>query len=234
VRAELEALRRDMQQGLANAQPYPEWPDEYAEPAEAAAQLRLVAETAFTRGDVDTFQRAIGAWEEADPLSAGMYRDLKEMQIAQAMAAQQAPVGNDEATLQAGVQEIRTKYPQFQDESFQAAVAAELDKTPSLKAVLWEGVPGVTVEERLRILDEAAERVVARTTSETAQQARRRIAIRTSEEARAARVAAQTLRPDKARETVEETPSRTIAMGESGRVLDIDRLNRMLPETDRI
>jgi hypothetical protein len=236
VRAELEALRRDVTQGLAAAQPYPEWPDEFADPADAAAQYRLIAEAAFARGDVQTFQTALGQWEETDSLSAGMYSDLKQMQINQAQAAEQARSSqpDETATLNAGVQEIRTQYPQLADPTFQAAVNAELDKTPSLKAVLWQGVPGVTVQERLTILREAAERVAARTVSETAQQARRRIAVQVSEEGRARRAEAQTLRADKARQEEVEVQERKVSLGESGRVLDINRLNAMLAEEDRV
>jgi len=236
LRRELQAFQQEMRQQVVQAQPYPEWPDEYTDGPEAAAQLREVAEAAFVRGDVPTFQRALQAWEEADRVSAANYRDLKEMQIAQSLAAQAPGVPQDEeATLQAGLQEIRTKYPQLEsDASFKQAVSDEIDKTPSLKRVLWEGVPGVTPQERLLVLEEAAQRVAARTTSETAQQARRRIAIRTSEEARVARAEAQVARPTTAREEAVEQEGRKIPMGDSGKSLDLDRLNAMLPESDRL
>jgi hypothetical protein len=233
LRKELQEFREQVSLGLQQAQPYPEWPDEYEEGPDAALKLRQIAEEAFQRQDVRTFQNALIAWEDADPVSAGLYRDLKEMQIVQAQALQ-APVRDDVATLDAGVAQIRTDFPQFSDPAFQQAVAEELDKTPSLKAVLWEGVPGVSVEERLTVLREAAQRVASRTTSETAQQARKRVAIRASEEARAARVAAQSVRGGTARDTGPEPEKRTIPMGESGRSLDIDRLNAMLSPEDRI
>jgi hypothetical protein len=233
VRAELEALRAEFAQGLQAAQPYPEWPDEFAETSEQAAALREIADQAFDRRDPKTFEKALQAWHDADPVSAALYRDLKEIQVGQLTAAQQAPVA-DEATLEDAIRPIFSDYPQFQDDSFQAEVAAELDKTPSLKAVLWGNVPGVSVEERATILREAAQRVVSRQTSETAQQARKRIAVRTSEEARAARVSAQVARGSTAREVGEEKEARTVPMGESGRVLNIDRLNAMLPEEDRL
>ena len=234
LRQQLEEMEARISQGLAQAQPYPEWPDEFADPGEAAAQFREISEAAFARGDVGTFQQALGAWEEVDRVSVANYRDLKQMQIEARMREEQAPVADDEATLAAGVEAIRVKYPQFQDAEFQAAVAAELDKTPSLKAVLWQGVPGVSPAERLAVLDEAAQRVIARTTSETVTQARRRIAVRTSEEARAARAEAQVARGATARETGAEPEKRTMPMGESGRSLDLDRLNAMLPPEDRI
>jgi hypothetical protein len=92
----------------------------------------------------------------------------------------------------------------------------------------------VSVQERLAILDEAAQRVVSRQTAETAQQARRRVAIRVSEEARDARVAAQSVRGQQAREAAAEVEPRTVPLGESGRVLNLDRLNAMLSPEDRI
>lgn len=234
VRQELEALREQLTTGLQAAQPYAPWPDEYADTPETAAGLRVIAEQAFDRRDPETFQRAIVAWEEADPLSAGMYRDLKEMQVRQIEAFQESPVVDEDTALASMVDSVVAEFPQFQSEEFQGQVAAELEKTPSLKAVLWGQVPGVSVEERSTILREAAQRVVQRTTSETAQNARKRIAVRTSEEARQARVAAQVARGTTARETTEEPEARTVAMGETGRSLNIDRLNAMLPEGDRI
>jgi hypothetical protein len=236
LRKQLEEFQAEIRQTVAQSQPYPEWPDEYAEPSDAAAQFREISEAAFHRGDVQTFQGAIAAWEEVDRVSVANYRDLKEMQIAQRQAAQTqvAPVQDDEATLVAGADAIRAKYPQFHDDEFKAAVAAELDKTPSLKAVLWQGVPGVSPQERLNVLEEAAQRVIARTTSETVTQARRRIAVRTSEEARAARAEAQVSRGTTAGGTDGEPEARTIPMGESGRVLNLDRLNAMLSPEDRV
>ena len=234
LRKQLEDMETRLSAGLQAAQPYPDWPDEFADPGDAAAQFREISEAAFARGDVQTFQQALGAWEEVDRVSVANYRDLKEMQIQAKMREEQAPVVNDEATLLEGVERIQQQYPQFQSEEFQAQVAAELDKTPSLKAVLWQGVPGVSPQERLAVLEEAAQRVIARTTSETVTQAKRRIAIRTSEEARAARAEAQVARGATARETGDEPVKRTMPMGESGRVLDIERMNAMLPPEDRI
>jgi len=234
LRAQLEQAMEQLRGDLLAAQPYAAWPDEYADTSEQAAAFRVIAEQAFDRRDPQTFGKAFQAWEEVDPVSAGLYRDLKEMQVRQIEQAAQAPVVDDEATLEAKITEITSEIPQLNDESFQAEVNAELEKTPSLKAVLWGQVPGVSVEERATILREAAQRVVARTTSETVQAARKRIAIRTSEEARDARVAAKVARAASAREEEVETPKRTMPMGDTGRVLDIDRLNAMLSPEDRI
>jgi hypothetical protein len=231
LRKELADFRKQVELGLAAAQPYPEWPDEFDEGPEATSQLRNIAETAFDRGDMATFQRAVQAWFDNDDVSASLYVDLKQMQMAQAAPPVQQ---DDTVALKAGVESIRSKYPQFQNAEFQAQVAAELDKTPSLKAVLWEGVPGVSVQERLNILDEAAQRVVSRQTAETTQAARKRVAIRTSEEAREARVAAQVVRGQTARETAAEPEPRTVPLGDTGMVLDLDRMNQMLSPEDRI
>jgi len=234
LRTQLEQAMDQLRGDLLAAQPYADWPDEFDEPSAQAAQFRQIAEQAFDRRDPAVFGRAITAWEQADPVSAGLYRDLKEMQVRQIEAAAQAPVVDDEATLEAEITAIVSEIPQFQVESFQSEVAAELDKTPSLKAVLWGQVPGVSVDERATILREAAQRVIARNTSETVTAARKRIAIRTSEEARQARVDAKVSRAASARDEEVETPKRTMPMGDTGRVLDIDRLNSMLSPEDRI
>lgn len=232
VRAELQALRQQLEQGLAASQPYPEWPDEYAEPNEAAAQLQVIAEQAFERRDPETFNAALAAWNEQEPLSARLYAQMKAQEV-RAMESVPQAVEND-ATLADGIAALGATYPQLNSESFQAEVAAELDKTPSLKAVLWGEVPGVSQEERLTIFTEAVQRVASRQTDETAQQARKRIAVRTSEEARAARVAAQVVRGGTARGAEPEVEARTVPMGESGRTLNLDRLNALLPPEDRI
>jgi hypothetical protein len=91
------------------------------------------------------------------------------------------------------------------------------------------------VEERATILREAAQRVAQRTTSETAQRARKRIAVRTTEEARQARAAAQVERATKAAEkATEDEEPRKVAMGDTGRSLDLDRLNALLPPGERL
>src|SRR5512145_2953881 len=51
LRKEMEEWRAEMAQSLAAAQPYPEYPDEYADGQEAAVQLRRIAEEAFRRQD---------------------------------------------------------------------------------------------------------------------------------------------------------------------------------------
>ncbi len=233
LRAELEAMEARITASLQSSQPYADWPDEFDDASTQAAALQVIAEQAFDRRDPETFDRAIKAWHDADPVSAGLYRNLKEMQVAQIQQTGQ-PLDDEDTLLEAEMQTVISEFPQFQTEDFQAQVASELDKTPSLKAVLWGEVPGVSPRERATILQEAAQRVVARTTSETAQQARRRIAVRTSEEARAARVAGQVARGSTARETAVEAEPRTVPLGDSARVLNIDRLNAMLPEGDRI
>lgn len=233
VRAELAALREQLTVGLAAAQPYPEWPDEFAEPNEAAAQLQVIAEAAFERRDPETFNAALAAWNEQEPLSARLYAQMKAQEVRVLESTAPQAVDND-ATLEAGIVALGSQYPQLESKSFQAEVAAELDKTPSLKAVLWGEVPGVSAEERLTIFTEAVQRVASRQTDETAQQARKRIAIRTSEEARAARVAAQTVTGGTARGAEPEVEPRVIPMGTSGRALNLDRLNAMLNEEDRI
>src|SRR6188508_3341131 len=103
LRAQLDQAMEQLRGDLLAAQPYAAWPDEYADTSEQAAAFRVIAEQAFDRRDPQTFGRAFQAWEEVDPVSAGLYRDLKEMQVRQIEQAAQAPVVDDEATLEAKI-----------------------------------------------------------------------------------------------------------------------------------
>jgi hypothetical protein len=238
LRKQLEDLTTLVQQGQIRSQPYPEWPDEFAEPHESAAAFRAIAEEAFTREDADTFATAVNAWAAQDPAAAGTYRDLKVLQLTQAMAAQpQAPDATSvEATLQAGIAELQQKYPRFtpDDPEFMGAFDAELEKLPTLRSLLWGEIPGTTPAERLAALDETVGRVASRFTADTERAARRRIAIRTSEEAAQARREARVTSGETARVVEEEPAPRTVPLGQTGRTLDLDRLNAMLPPEDRL
>lgn len=239
LRKQMEDLAALVQQGQVMAQPYTtEWPDEFAEPNEAAAAYRAIAEEAFAREDIDTFSSALDAWVAQDPASAGTYRDLKILQLQTAMSQQTpaAPVQDDEATLLAGTQAVQEQYPRFNadDSEFMGAFDAELQKFPTLKALLWGEIPGTTPDQRIEALRETVGRVASQFTAETERAARRRVAIRTNEEARQARREARVTSGETARVVVQEPAPRTVPMGETGRSLDIDRLNSMLPPEDRI
>jgi hypothetical protein len=236
LRKQLDDLTTLVQQGQIRSQPYPEWPDEFAEPHESAAAFRAIAEEAFTREDADTFATAVNAWAAQDPAAAGTYRDLKVLQLTQSMSQQQAPVQDVEATLQAGIADLQKKYPRFtpDDAEFMAAFDAELEKFPTLRGLLWGEIPGTTPADRLAALDETVGRVASRFTAETERAARRRVAIRTSEEAAQARREARVTSGETARVVEEEPAPRTVPLGQTGRSLDLDRLNSMLPPEDRL
>jgi len=83
-------------------------------------------------------------------------------------------------------------------------------------------------------LRETVGRVASQFTAETERAARRRVAIRTSEEARQARREARVTSGETARVVEEEKAPRTVPMGETGRSLNLDRLNEMLAPEDRV
>lgn len=230
----LNGIRRD----LVAAQPYPDLPDEFAEPSEAALQYRAIAELAFQREDVDTFGSIVDAWIEVDPLGGNTYRDLKILQLSQAMQAQTpaAPVtqGNPQEIVAQGVAKVQEEFPQMATPDFQAAMQEELQKFPSLKGLLWGEIPGTTPEQRVTALRETVQRVASRTTSETEEKALRRVAVVRSEAARQARVDAKVASGESARVAESEVEKRSVPLGETGRSLDIDRLNAMLSPEDRI
>ena len=226
LRKELGEMRQAMEQGFRQAEPYPEWPDEFAEPQEAALQYRQIAEAAFAREDVETFALAVDSWREQDAVGATNYRDLKILQMQTAMAQQPPSAEAEDTVLADGIASLQEKYPQFgsQDPAFTAEMDAELQKLPSLKRLLWGEIPGVTPQERLTALEETIQRVASRQTAETERAARRRVAVRTSEEARQARREAQVVSGESARVAEEEPVRRTVQMGKTGRTLDLDRV----------
>jgi hypothetical protein len=237
LRKQLEDLAELVTKGQTMSQPYPDLPDEYAEPHEAAAAYRAIAEEAFRREDIDTFSEIVDTWIEQDPAGASTYRDLKILQLQQAVG-QQAPASpqDDEATLKAGTAAVQEKYPRFKadDTEFMSAFETELEKFPTLRALLWGEIPGTTPEQRVSALEETVGRVASQFTAETERAARRRVAIRTSEEARQARREAKVVSGESARVVEEEAAPRTVPMGQTGRSLDLDRLNAMLAPEDRV
>jgi hypothetical protein len=236
LRKQLEDLATLVQRGQTMSQPYPEWPDEFAETHEAAAAYRAIAEQAFDREDVDTFSQAVDAWIAQDPAGGATYRDLKILQLQQASASQAPSVPDAEATLRAGVEAVKAQFPKFgeRDPQFMEAFDAELQKFPTLKALLWGEIPGTTPDQRVSALQETVGRVASQFTAETERAARRRVAIRTNEEARQARREAKVTSGESARVVVEEPAPRTVPMGQTGRSLDLDRLNAMLAPEDRV
>jgi hypothetical protein len=236
LRRELAEFRASVERGQVLSQPYPDLPDEFADPQEAGMQYRLIAEQAFAREDVDTFSSIVDAWVEVDPLSANTYRDLKILQLQTALqqTAPAAPQGNPQDIVNAGVAKVKEEYPQMATPEFQAELDAEIRKFPTLKGLLWGEIPGTTPEQRVAALRETVERVASRHTAETEETARRRVAVKRSEAARQARLEAKVTSGESARIAEPEVERRTVPLGETGRVLDLDRMNAMLNPDDRI
>lgn len=237
LRKAMEDMEARITKGLVQAQPYPDLPDEYADPQEAAMQYRAIAELAFAREDVDTFGSVVDAWIEVDPLSANTYRDLKILQLQTALqtAPPAAPSqGDPQEAIRAGVLKVQEEFPQMLTPEFSVLMEEELQKFPSLKGLLWGEIPGTTPEQRISALRETVQRVASRTVSETEEKARRRVAVKRSEAARQARVEAKVASGESARVAEPEVEARTVPLGDTGRSLNIDRLNAMLPEADRL
>jgi hypothetical protein len=237
LRREMAEFRASVERGQLLNQPYPEMPDEYEDPADAAMKYRAIAEAAFAREDVDTFAGVVDAWIEVDPLSANTYRDLKILQLQTALQtapAAPAQAGDPAAVIEAGVLKMQEEYPQMLTPEFQAEFDAEMKRFPALKGVLWGEIPGTTPEQRVEALRETVTRITSRHSAETEEKARKRVAVRRSEAARQARIEGKVASGESARISEPEVVKRTVALGDTGRVLDIDRMNEMLNPEDRI
>jgi hypothetical protein len=236
LRREMAEFRQSVERSQIMNQPYPEMPDEYEDPADAAVKYRAIAEQAFAREDVDTFSGIVDAWIEIDPLGGNTYRDLKLLQLQSAMQQQApaAPQGDPQEVIAVGVAKVKEEYPQMSTPEFQAEFDAEIQKFPSLKGLLWGEIPGTTPEQRVAALRETVERIASRHSAETEEKARKRVAVKRSEAARQARVEGKVASGESARVAEPEVEKRTVPLGETGRSLDIDRLNAMLNPEDRI
>lgn len=201
---------------LAANEPYP-WPDEDDEPEAQVASLRQVAEMAFERQDGEAWQYAMGAWKEVDPLGSEAFATLKAAQLTLLEAKGGSPAvsgGQDE--LAAGMETLKTKYPALAEPEFQQELGAEIEKYPTLGALLRGELPGVTVDQRLSALDELAGRVASRQTADTVQRSLRRVAVTTSEEARAARAKARVAQQGGRGKPVHEPEDEQIRLGKTG------------------
>lgn len=235
LRRELAEFRQSVERGQVLSQPYPEMPDEFEDPADAAVKYRAIAEQAFARQDVDTFSGVVDAWIEVDPLGGNTYRDLKILQLQTTLQqAPAAPQGNAEEAIAQGVAKVKEDYPQMLTPEFQAEFDAEIQKFPTLKALLWGEIPGTTPEQRVAALRETVTRIASRHVGETEEKARKRVAVKRSEAARQARIEAKVASGESARIAEPEETARTVPLGETGRSLNIDRLNAMLNPEDRI
>jgi hypothetical protein len=236
LRRELAEFRQSVERGQVMSQPYPDMPDEFDDPVEQAVKYRAIAEQAFAREDVETFSGIVDAWIDVDPLGGNTYRDLKLLQLQAAVQqTSTAPTqGNPSEIIAAGVAKVQEEFPAMLTPEFQAEFDTELKRFPALKGILWGETPGTTPEQRVEALRETVTRIASRHSAETETNARRRVAIRRSEEARQARVEAKVASGESARIADPEVETRTVPLGETGRSLNIDRMNAMLSPEDRI
>lgn len=204
---------------LAQNEPYP-WPDEEDEPETQVAHLRQVAEMAFERQDGEAWQYAIGAWQQIDPLGSEAFATLKAAQLTLLEAqggSSRGGGGQDE--LATGMEALKVKYPALADEAFQTELGAEIEKYPTLGALLRGELPGVTVDQRLSALDELAGRVASRQTADTVQRSLRRVAVTTSEEARSARAAARVAQQGGRGKPVHQEEDEQIRLGKTNQTV---------------
>ena len=226
VRAELEALRQQLQTGAF--EPYA-WPDfEEVEPAEAVNDLYRVAEQAFARGDQDAFGTALQYMDQLDPIRARLYAQTKAGEIQAQQAAQTAPV----VTLESLVSDLAATAPDLRTPEVQQAIAAEAQKFPSLARLLSD--TNADPQERANVLKEMYDRVSSRQTADTVTKSARRVALRTSEEARDARRSARVATGDRSgAKTVpdEDQPDTRIALRSShGGDFNVTEVHRQAQE----
>lgn len=205
------------------------WPDEFATAEEAVPTYRNIAEQAFEREDEETFTRAMMAWGQIDPVGMETFATLKSTQL-MLLQAGQAQQTQPEQDLNQGMAALKEKYPDLSKPEVQQALGEEASKWPTLNRLLQDA----TVPERLQALEELYLRVASRTVSETEQRARKRVALRTSEEARVARTAAKVASGGNSGKAVEETAKVSIPLGNTGRSVDLDAINALLAPEDRI
>jgi len=185
LRTELAQFRAEVQAGINR--PQVEWPDEFTETDDAVRQFRAIADDAVAREDKMTFDRAMEHWNEVDPTGAETWATMKytQMLVAEHEARTAAPT----TTLEDGVTALATEFPKLGDPAFQAEVNAELARFPTLAGVFQDQTADPA--ERVAALREAASIVASRQADGDAQQAVRRVAVRTSEEARKTRAEAR-------------------------------------------
>ena len=228
---ELGDLRKELAQYRAEVQaqvnqPVIEWPDEDAEPEEAVLQYRQIAEQATSTQDEQTLGNAITAWHEIDPLGAEAWATMKytQMMIEESRAnTGTAPV----PTLEDGVADLAKKYPQLQTSEFQAEVGKELERFPTLQRTFHDQTASPT--ERLAALEEASRLVASRQTDGDVRQAVRRVAVKTSEEARKSRAAARVATGGgRGKPVVPE--DRQIKVGSTGQTVGANVLQKRIKE----
>jgi hypothetical protein len=225
LRRELQEIRQAIQDRPAPLQPYQQFPDEMDSPEEAVPVLRNIAEAAFANDDGATFERALQAWQEQDPLGVETYKMMKATQV-MTMQAQAQPAPQTQA--EDLMRQVVEKNPQVNDPAFQQQLETEIAKLPSLGRVIRGEIPGVTPEERVVAFEELVSRVAARQDADTQQEARRRVAIRTSDEARKARLEAQVASGGRTAPAPVEEEARAIRLGDTALAVSEQETQQML------
>lgn len=232
VRRELDELREVVQyqefQRTSQPQPYQTYlPDpEEAEEEEMAAAYASLAHEALDRSDAETLQRSVEAWKDYDPFGASVFvSQLQAHVYERALHEATATRGPDE--LAQGMEQLKEKYPDLP--SRVQEIGEEAERWPTLGYVLHGGNP----TERVQALEQLYLQVANRQTSETSHEALRRVAVKTSEEARRARQRAQVASSGRGSVSAPDATPHRIPLGNTGRVVDMNRVDEIL-QSDRI
>ena len=232
VRRELEGLRQrldsEQYQYEAPPQPYQTYlPDpEEADEQEMAAAYSSLAHEALERADGDTMQRAVEAWKDLDPFGASVFVGQLQAQVYE-KRIQDLQVSRHPDELAQGMEELKTKYPDLPHRVEE--IGQEAERWPTLGYVLHGGSPS----ERVQALEALYLQVANRHSSETSQQALRRVAVKQSEEARKARQQAQVAASGRGSVSEPEATPHLIPLGRTGRSVDLNRVDEIL-QSDRI
>jgi hypothetical protein len=231
VRQELNELREALmqQQQYQAPQPYRTiLPDpEEADEEELIAAYSSIAHEAIERADAATLQQAVEAWGELQPFQASQFLSrLQQQAYVNELAALQAQdTGN---ALAAQMEELQQRHPDLA--SRVEEIGQEAQRSPALGRLLREDVDPAT---RANALEELYLRVANRQTSETSQQALRRVAVKQSEEARRARQGAQVASSGRGSVAEPDAKPHLIPLGRTGRSVDLNRVDEIL-KSDRI
>lgn len=231
VRQELQQMRDALNQYQAEQyvqQPYQTYlPDpEEAEESEMAAAYSSLAHEALQRADANTMQQAVEAWKDVDPFGASVFVSQLQAQVYE-QRIQDLQVSRHPDELAQGMEQLKEKYPDLPQRVDE--IGQEAERWPTLGYVLHGGSPS----ERVQALEALYLQVANRTSSETSQQALRRVAVKQSEEARRARQQAQVAASGRGPVADPEATPHLIPLGRTGRSVDLNRVDEIL-QSDRI
>jgi len=225
LRSEVQQLRQEFAAGMSRSQLV--WPDEDAEPEDAVRAYRQIADEAFDQQDATTFGQAMSAWQEIDPLGNEAWATMKATQVMLANAQENAPGTPEPVSLADGVEALKATYPQLSEAAFQQEVGKELERFPTLQRTFQDQT--ASPSERVAALEEAARLVASRQADGDVRKAVRRVAVSTSEEARASRAAAR-VATGGGRGKPTESADRQILVGDTGRTVGEKELQAAIKE----